>query len=85
MTSRQRVDALHPVSGPPQVKCILLQVLRGLQYLHRSFIIHRWAGRPGGREGVSEGGREWARNSRRAPVSHSEIYSREEQTSTRNL
>lgn len=24
-----------------QVKCILLQVLRGLQYLHRSFIIHR--------------------------------------------
>ncbi|XP_038953810.1 cyclin-dependent kinase 10 isoform X2 [Rattus norvegicus] len=41
VTSRQRVDALHPVSGPPQVKCILLQVLRGLQYLHRSFIIHR--------------------------------------------
>ncbi|XP_021084682.2 cyclin-dependent kinase 10 isoform X1 [Mesocricetus auratus] len=27
-----------------QVKCIMLQVLRGLQYLHRSFIIHRWAG-----------------------------------------
>lgn len=27
-----------------QVKCIALQVLRGLQYLHRNFIIHRWAG-----------------------------------------
>ncbi|ERE80618.1 cyclin-dependent kinase 10 [Cricetulus griseus] len=24
-----------------QVKCIMLQVLRGLQYLHRNFIIHR--------------------------------------------
>nr|BAF83174.1 unnamed protein product [Homo sapiens] len=24
-----------------QVKCIVLQVLRGLQYLHRNFIIHR--------------------------------------------
>ena len=34
-------------SRPPgllQVKCIMLQVLRGLQYLHRNFIIHRWAG-----------------------------------------
>ncbi|XP_049720098.1 cyclin-dependent kinase 10 isoform X1 [Elephas maximus indicus] len=25
----------------PQVKCIILQVLRGLQYLHRNFVIHR--------------------------------------------
>ena len=25
-----------------QVKCIVLQVLRGLHYLHRNFIIHRW-------------------------------------------
>lgn len=25
-----------------QVKCIVLQVLRGLQYLHQNFIIHRW-------------------------------------------
>ncbi|KAG3256673.1 cyclin-dependent kinase 10 isoform X3 [Ictidomys tridecemlineatus] len=25
-----------------QVKCIVLQVLRGLQYLHRNFIIHRY-------------------------------------------
>ncbi|XP_070941241.1 cyclin-dependent kinase 10 isoform X3 [Macaca nemestrina] len=26
---------------PGEVKCIVLQVLRGLQYLHRNFIIHR--------------------------------------------
>lgn len=34
------------LTAPPsvQVKCIALQVLRGLQYLHRNFIIHRWAG-----------------------------------------
>lgn len=25
----------------PQVKCIILQVLRGLQYLHENYIIHR--------------------------------------------
>ncbi|XP_055001019.1 cyclin-dependent kinase 10 isoform X2 [Sorex araneus] len=30
-----------------QVKCIALQVLRGLQYLHRNFIIHRWRARRG--------------------------------------
>lgn len=25
-----------------QVKCIILQVLKGLQYLHENYIIHRW-------------------------------------------
>lgn len=25
----------------PQVKCIILQVLKGLQYLHENYIIHR--------------------------------------------
>lgn len=40
-------EVLCAKSRPPgllQVKCIVLQVLRGLQYLHRNFIIHRWAG-----------------------------------------
>lgn len=28
-----------------QVKCITLQVLKGLQYLHENYIIHRWGSR----------------------------------------
>lgn len=36
-----------------QVKCIVLQVLRGLQYLHQNFIIHRWG--LWGPEGLSLG------------------------------
>lgn len=35
---------LDNVEGPitePQVKCIILQVLKGLNYLHSKFIIHR--------------------------------------------
>lgn len=31
----------------PQVKCIILQVLKGLQYLHENYIIHRWERRDG--------------------------------------
>nr|XP_048293481.1 cyclin-dependent kinase 10 isoform X4 [Myodes glareolus]XP_048293482.1 cyclin-dependent kinase 10 isoform X4 [Myodes glareolus] len=42
VTARQCIKALLPVLlNLLQVKCIVLQVLRGLQYLHRNFIIHR--------------------------------------------
>lgn len=49
----QAALTLHP--GPLQVKCIVLQVLRGLQYLHRNFIIHRWAGSTGLEGGGASG------------------------------
>lgn len=38
----------------PQVKCIILQVLKGLQYLHENYIIHRWEWQDGA--GGTEGG-----------------------------
>ena len=42
-----------------QVKCIILQVLKGLQYLHENYIIHRWEQR-GEHSGKGDtGGRGW--------------------------
>lgn len=39
------------------MKCIILQVLRGLQYLHEKYIIHRWErGERRGGEGGPLGG-----------------------------
>lgn len=31
------------------MKCIILQVLKGLQYLHENYIIHRWEWQDGTR------------------------------------
>ncbi|KAJ6657143.1 hypothetical protein lerEdw1_002732 [Lerista edwardsae] len=42
-----------------QVKCIILQVLKGLQYLHDNFIIHRSEGRVGSRCWAAAGEAVW--------------------------
>lgn len=35
------LDNMQAPFSESQVKCIMLQVLRGLRYLHRNFIVHR--------------------------------------------
>ncbi|XP_047102579.1 cyclin-dependent kinase 10 [Schistocerca piceifrons] len=35
------LDNMQAPFSESQVKCIMLQVLRGLQYLHRNFVVHR--------------------------------------------
>lgn len=87
VTARQCIKALLPVLlNLLQVKCIVLQVLRGLQYLHRNFIIHRWAGTT--RRKVCwrclRSGRERARNSFGFPQCLILNSLGEEQTPSRN-
>lgn len=35
------LDNMQAPFSESQVKCIMLQVLRGLRYLHRNFVVHR--------------------------------------------